>query len=174
MNTIHNDLTKPKRGRPKEIHRTITKASQNGLHDGWTRATFIVKEDALAKLKDRAYLDRRNLKDVVSEALEHYLFKTDSNGNPTGGQSSARGITVNWQDGPLGTGENRKEPNGAFVEELIQIAVDRINFYNDSKFRCRENSLAVTKLEEALHWLNARTQRRTEKNIEGTHEENAN
>ena len=42
------DLTKPKRGRPKEIHRTITKASQNGLHDGWTRATFIVKEDGCA------------------------------------------------------------------------------------------------------------------------------
>ena len=71
------DLTKPKRGRPKEIHRTITKASQNGLHEGWTRATFIVKEDVLAKLKDRAYLDRRNLKDVVSEALEHYLNTTE-------------------------------------------------------------------------------------------------
>lgn len=71
------DLTKPKRGRPKEIHRTITKASQNGLHDGWTRATFIVKEDVLAKLKDRAYIDRRNLKDVVSEALEHYLNSTE-------------------------------------------------------------------------------------------------
>ena len=72
------DLTKPKRGRPKEIHRTITKASQNGLHEGWTRATFIVKEDVLAKLKDRAYLDRRNLKDVVSEALEHYLNTTET------------------------------------------------------------------------------------------------
>lgn len=71
------DLTKPKRGRPKEIHRTITKASQNGLHEGWTRATFIVKEDVLAKLKDRAYIDRRNLKDVVSEALEHYLNTTE-------------------------------------------------------------------------------------------------
>lgn len=104
----------------------------------------------------------------------HNAFKTDSNGNPSGGQSLARGIEVNWQDGPLGTGENRKEPNGAFVEELIQIAVDRINFYNDSKFRCRENSLAVTKLEEALHWLNARTSRRTEQNIEGTHKEDTN
>ena len=71
------DLTKPKRGRPKEIHRTITKASQSGLHEGWTRATFIVKEDVLAKLKDRAYIDRRNLKDVVSEALEHYLNTTE-------------------------------------------------------------------------------------------------
>lgn len=71
------DITKPKRGRPKEIHRTITKASQNGLHEGWTRATFIVKEDVLAKLKDRAYIDRRNLKDVVSEALEHYLNTTE-------------------------------------------------------------------------------------------------
>ena len=98
-------------------------------------------------------------------------FGTDENGNPTGGESEARGVRINWQNGPLGIGANRKEPNGAFVEEVIQIAIDRINFYNDSKFRCRENSLAVTKLEEALHWLNARTSRRTNAGIEGTHAE---
>lgn len=100
-------------------------------------------------------------------------FKTDLNGNPSGGESLARGVKVNWQNGPLLKDGERKEPNGAFVEEVIQIAIDRINFYNDSKFRCRENSLAVTKLEEALHWLNARTSRRIESGIEGTHKEDA-
>lgn len=98
-------------------------------------------------------------------------FQTNTDGNPSGGTSQARGVQIDWQNGPLAVDGVRKEPNGAFVEEVIQIAVDRINFYNDSKFRCRENSLAVTKLEEALHWLNSRTSRREASGIEGTHQE---
>lgn len=99
-------------------------------------------------------------------------FMTAANGNPTGGTSKSKGVHIEWQDGPLGTLEGeRLEPNGAFVETVIQIAVDRLEFYNSSKFRCRENSLAITKLEEALHWLNARTKRRVVAGIEGTHQE---
>lgn len=108
------------------------------------------------------------MSDILNE------FKTDSNNNPTGGNSSATGVSVQWQDGPLGTGEDRKSKNGAFVEDLIEIAIDRLEFFNSSKFRCRENSLAITKLEEALHWLNARTSRRTVAGIEGTHQEDPN
>lgn len=98
-------------------------------------------------------------------------FVTDSNNNPTGGKSVSKGVEITWQDGPLGKGLERQEPNGAFVETIIQIVIDRIEFYNSSKFRCRENSLAITKLEEALHWLNARTSRRELQGIEGTHSE---
>ena len=65
--------SKPKRGRPTEIKREITKASQSGLREGLTRATFIVKEDTLDRLKERAYTDRKKLKDLVSEALDYYL-----------------------------------------------------------------------------------------------------
>lgn len=98
-------------------------------------------------------------------------FKTDSKSNPTGGTSKSTGIDISWQDGPLGQGADRLDPNGAFVETVIQIAIDRIEFFNSSKFRCRENSLAITKLEEALHWLNSRTARREEQGIEGSHQE---
>jgi hypothetical protein len=64
---------KPKRGRPTEIKRDITKTSQSGLREGLTRATFIIREDTLDKLKERAYTDRKKLKDLVSEALDYYL-----------------------------------------------------------------------------------------------------
>ena len=47
--------SKPKRGRPTEIKRDITKTSQSGLREGLTRATFIIREDTLDRLKDRAY-----------------------------------------------------------------------------------------------------------------------
>ena len=79
------------------------------------------------------------------------------------------GLRIDWQDGPLGRGEDRQEPNGAFVETVIAAALQRIEYYNETQFRCRENSLAITKLEEALHWLNARTNRREQQNVEGTH-----
>lgn len=72
--------SKPKRGRPTEIKRDITKTSQSGLREGLTRATFIIREDTLDKLKERAYTDRKKLKDLVTEALDYYLDKTKAEG----------------------------------------------------------------------------------------------
>lgn len=99
----------------------------------------------------------------------------DDFGNPTGGEVAGTGFGIAWQRGPLGRvgTEERVEPNGAFVEDVIDAALQRIQFYqsaNDGKFRCRENSIAVTKLEEALLWLDSRTSRRTKQGVEGTHE----
>ena len=93
----------------------------------------------------------------------------DVNDNPAGGHAEATGILIDWQDGPLGRGEPHKTPNGAFVETAIAIVVDRIEFYQRSKFSCRENALAIVKLQEALHWLEHRTQQREERGVEGTH-----
>jgi len=75
------DRSKPKRGRPTEIKRDITKTSQSGLREGLTRATFIIREDTLDRLKDRAYTDRKKLKDLVTEALDYYLDNTNMRGN---------------------------------------------------------------------------------------------
>jgi hypothetical protein len=72
---------KPKRGRPTEIHRNITKTSQSGLREGLTRATFIIREDTLDQLKARAYTDRKKLKDLVTEALDYYLKNTKAEGD---------------------------------------------------------------------------------------------
>jgi hypothetical protein len=49
---------------------------------------------------------------------------------------------------------------------FIAILIDRLNYLN-KKFSCRENSLAITKLEEALMWLNKRTLDRVARNVEG-------
>ena len=48
---------------------------QAGLPDGWTRATFIVREANLEQLKALAYYHRRPLKDILEEALARYLRK---------------------------------------------------------------------------------------------------
>ena len=63
--------------------------------------------------------------------------------------------------------------NGVTNEEVISCLLHRLNFLNekwmDGKFRCRENSLAITKLEEALMWLNRRTANRIDRGVEATH-----
>jgi len=60
-------------GRPHTTRRDVEKTSQIGLQENYTRATFILREDLLDKLKDYAYTDRRSIKDIVSEMLEQYL-----------------------------------------------------------------------------------------------------
>jgi len=96
--------------------------------------------------------------------------ETDENGNPAGGRTTGVGIDITWQDGPLGRGESRREPNGAFVEGVLNAARNRLEFYQDSRFKCRENALAITRIEEALHWLNHRTMDRELRQVEGTHQ----
>lgn len=66
---------KATRGRPKTSTREITKTSQEGTKEGETRATFIIKEDLLEKVKALAYWDRQQIKSVISDALESYLDK---------------------------------------------------------------------------------------------------
>lgn len=93
----------------------------------------------------------------------------NSEGKSAGGYVEGVGLRIDWQDGPLGRGENRLEPNGAFVETVIAAAVQRIEFYQSGEFKCRENAIAITKLEEALLWLNYRAQKREQRGVEGTH-----
>jgi len=96
----------------------------------------------------------------------------DDGNNPNGGTVEGVGIEITWQQGPLGRGEDRQEPNGAFVETVIAAAKQRIEWYQSaggSRFACRENALAITKLEEALHWLNHRTAEREAREVEGLH-----
>lgn len=93
----------------------------------------------------------------------------DVGGLPAGGSVLGTELAIEWQNGPLGRGVDRKEPNGAFVETVIAAAKQRIEYYQGSGFACRENAIAITKLDEALMWLNKRTQDREARQVEGTH-----
>ena len=66
---------RPKRGRPVTQTKEITKSSQEGTKEKETRATFIVNEDLLEKLKAIAYWDRVLIKDVVNTALQEIVVK---------------------------------------------------------------------------------------------------
>jgi hypothetical protein len=72
---------------------------------------------------------------------------------------------VDFQEGPI------KEcgVNGVCNEDLIAMVITRLEHFQKSEFACRENALAITKLEEALLWLRKRTMGRENRGIEGTH-----
>lgn len=57
--------------------------------------------------------------------------------------------------------------NGCHNEDLIQIVLDRLRAYQRGQFRCRQNEMAIIKLEEALHWLYHRTTERQARGVEG-------
>jgi len=67
------EVERTKVGRPRTIYREYEKTSQEGLREGYTRATFIVREDLLKKLKDYAYTEREKIKDVVNKMLAEFL-----------------------------------------------------------------------------------------------------
>lgn len=72
---------------------------------------------------------------------------------------------ISFQNGPI------KEAgiNGCHNEDLIAIVIDRLQSFQQSQFVCRENAIAITKLEEALLWLGKRTSDRNKRGVEGTH-----
>lgn len=95
----------------------------------------------------------------------------DTNGNPAGGVSYGVGFAVSWQHGPLGRDADRIQPNGAFVEDLLGVVMDRIEYYQDSRFNCKENAEALHHLQMAAEFLDSRTQNREARQVEGTHQE---
>jgi hypothetical protein len=76
LNSLLGDQPeKPKRGRPVTQTKDITKSSQEGTKENETRATFIINEELLEKLKAIAYWERVLIKDVINTALQENVDK---------------------------------------------------------------------------------------------------
>ena len=59
--------------------------------------------------------------------------------------------------------------NGTTLEEILRVSIERLQDLN-GRFACCENSIAITKMQEALMWLNARTVDRKKRGVEGKHQ----
>ena len=83
LNSLLGDQPeKPKKGRPVTQTKEITKSSQEGTKENETRATFIVNEELLEKLKAVAYWERRMIKEVIASALEETVDKNEKKNGP--------------------------------------------------------------------------------------------
>jgi hypothetical protein len=72
-------------------------------------------------------------------------------------------LHVKFQTGGTATTER----NGVFIEDLLSIAHAKLASYNQG-LPSRENSLALTKIEEAILWLAARKVERETRGVYGT------
>lgn len=71
---------------------------------------------------------------------------------------------IDFQEGPIG----ECGVNGISNEALLAIVEDRLRGFQSGPFARRENALALTKLQEAMMWLQKHTRDRVAKGVEGT------
>lgn len=79
--------------------------------------------------------------------------------------AAAEYASVLFQNGPIGDAG----VNGLTQEVLLAIVADRLRSFQAGPYACRENALALTKIEEAQHWLHSRTLARMQRGVEGSH-----
>lgn len=97
--------------------------------------------------------------------FESHQFST-SDGIPHGGHTFGAGFAIAWQQGPIEDGQ----PNGAQVEDVVRAAIDRLEFFQRSRYACHHNALAIRHFEIGLGMLEARTAERLARGVEGTHQ----
>ena len=67
-----------------------------------------------------------------------------------------------------GTQSEASKVNGVQAEHILRFVKDLFVSLNKAA-PCRQNSLTITKLEEALHWQKDRTNDRIRRDVEGTY-----
>lgn len=73
---------------------------------------------------------------------------------------------VEFQNGPI----TESGVNGVSNETLLAIVEDRLVGFQSGAYSCRENAVALTKIQEAMMWLQKRTRDRIARGVEGTSE----
>jgi len=75
-----------------------------------------------------------------------------------------RNCLISFQNGPI----KEAGVNGISNESLLAIVEHRLIGFQSGQFACRENAVALTKLQEAMMWLQKRTRDRMARGVEGT------
>ena len=75
-------------------------------------------------------------------------------------------VRIKFQNGPI----KEAGVNGLSQEALLAVVIDRLRSFQDGPFKCRENAIALTHLEDALMWLQKRTRDRMARGVEGTNQ----
>lgn len=97
----------------------------------------------------------------------------DANGNPAGGRALGVGFAIEWQDGPTRDPETDRKlkQTGAFVEDVILAVIQRIEYYQASRFASPFNEAALDHLRRATVALESRRRDREARGVDGLHEE---
>lgn len=111
--------------------------------------------------KVRGYFKLSRNTDIYHEeevmfGAPHHFKINDKNGNIIQG--------IDFQKGPI----KENGINGISNEDILVLVLTRLKGFQGTKFSCRENAIAITKIEETLMWLEKRTLDRLSRDVEGT------
>lgn len=81
-------------------------------------------------------------------------------------EKHGRNCIISFQNGPIA----EVGVNGISNEALLAIVEDRLLGFQSGPFACRENAVALTKLQESMMWLQKRTRDRMARGVEGTNQ----
>lgn len=74
--------------------------------------------------------------------------------------------TISFQNGPIA----ERGVNGVSIEAVLAVIEHRLLGLQSGDYACRENAVALTKVQEAMLWLHKRTRDRMARGVEGTHQ----
>uniref|UniRef100_A0A6M3L014 Putative structural protein n=1 Tax=viral metagenome TaxID=1070528 RepID=A0A6M3L014_9ZZZZ len=117
------------------------------------RPTIILADDILGEGAN---------KDVTPEEQK----QIDMDGSPPMISDVDGYVSIKFQLGPI----KEVGVNGTTIEEILKILMWRLTAFQKGPFRCRSNAVAITKIQEALMWLEERTKIREFQNVEGTNQ----
>ena len=73
---------------------------------------------------------------------------------------------INFQEGAL----NEHPHNGVLSIAILSLLKDHFESFQEGEFKNRETAIVITKLEEAIHWVCARADERSSRNVLGKHQ----
>ncbi len=82
-------------------------------------------------------------------------------------EDKSKSQTLQFIDKQKVDGTFKTIADGTSNEEVLEMLIDRM-YWLQTLASCRENAIVITKLEEALMWLNKRTADRMKRGVEGT------
>ncbi len=105
-----------------------------------------------------------NVRDEPGSGGANHIYGIEWD-TPSGPDSTVAQTIIKFQNGPIG----EVGVNGISGEALLAIVEDRLKSFQAGPYACRENAIALTKIQEAMHWLHHRTRERVARGVEGTH-----
>lgn len=102
---------------------------------------------------------RANFPDVEAFRVAKAAFK----------RQRGEAFCIYWQDGPIDRAAG-EAPNGALVEDILEVCARRIEFYQESPYRCDTNDRAIQHIRGALEELLERRDDRAARGVLGKHE----
>lgn len=98
---------------------------------------------------------------IANYIADEYLDDDAPVAVPAGGIASGLGLSVEFQNGPVVEGKR----NGAFIEDLLIVAEERLKWYQSGQLVCEENADALKHIQQALSYLGLRRERRQQQGV---------